>query len=111
MIESWTATLLDGTRLTSEEAGTIERVHERGGCRALQVKVAGRDPIHVACVPENGERIHLFTRRGIIWGIDGTGEQHVDMPVIEIGRSDGTPTRLYVHPEHGLVFSTLNLNL
>lgn len=108
MILSWQATAIDGTELTSDAAETYERVNELGGARSLRVwlrDVAG--PIHVSCLP--AESIHLFTRRGII-GVTSPDAKHVDMPVIEIRRADGV-TRLYAHPEHGLVFSTQDLNL
>lgn len=109
MIASWVATLLDGTELTSEEAKTFERVTERGGCRRLAVDVNGRT-VHASCSPEHGESLRLFTRRGIIDAMSPNARQ-VNMPVIEVRRVDGAFTRLYVHPEHGIVLSTLDLNL
>ena len=112
VIEAWTATLADGSRLSSADVPTFEEVTRRGGCRALGFTVGGRS-FSVACVPELGDSIRLFTRRAIKWTSENghNEERRLDMPVAEIARVDGSRSRLYVHPEHGPIFSTLDLNL
>ena len=109
----WEATAIDDTELNSHVAETFERVNEHGGARSLRVWLSGdpnAKPMHASCVPANGESLHLFTRRGIIDAMSPNARQ-VDMPVIELRRADGSFTRLYAHPEHGLIFSTQDLNL
>ena len=110
-ITAWEAIAVDGAELTSVDVVTFERVNDRGGARSLRFWVNGHtQPFHVSCVPEHGESIHLFTRRGILNAC--TPEAHqVNMPVAEVRRGDGSFTRLYVHPDHGAIISTLNLNL
>ena len=110
-IRSWSARLIaDGATVSSDELDSIERVHERGGCDRLTVWLDGVElPLHVSCSPENGEKIRMFTRRAIV---DATTPQarQVNMPVLEVSRPSGW-TRLYAHHQHGLVLSTLNLNI
>lgn len=107
----WEATAIDGAELNSHTAETFERVNERGGARSLRVWTdLNAEPMHASCVPENGESIHLFTRRGILNATSPSARQ-VDMPVIELRRAGVLTARLYAHPDHGLIFSTLDLNL
>ena len=106
---AWQATAIDGAELTSADALTFERVNEHGGARSLRVWFdADSDPIHASCLP--GESLHLFTRRAVVDVLSPSARQ-VDMPVLELRRDDGSFSRLYVHPEHGFVFSTLDLNI
>lgn len=108
-ITSWDALAVDGFELSSADTETFERVNERGGARRLRFSVDGySDAFHVACGPD--ESIHLFTRRGILYAATPDARQ-VNMPVAEVRRQDGTFTRLYVHPDHGVILSTLDLNL
>lgn len=110
-IHCWEATAVDGTELNSHQARTYERVNDRGGGRSLRVWIVGRDqPIHAACTPDHGESLHLFTRRGILNACTADARQ-VDMPVIEMRRRDGSFVRTYVHPDHGIIVSSLDLNL
>jgi hypothetical protein len=111
LITLWEATAVDGTELNSLQHETFERVNERGGARSLRVFVdSATVPVHASCVPERGESLHLFTRRGII-GVASPDQKRVNMPVIEL-RTNGTlSSRLYLHPEHGAIFSTQDLNL
>lgn len=111
MIFAWEATAVDGTELNSHSAGTFERVNEHGGARSLRVWFApDTRPFHASCVHERGESIHLFTRRGIIDALSPNARQ-VDMPVIEMRCHREMVSRLYVHPDHGVIFSTQDLNL
>lgn len=109
-IDWWRATLADGTEITSSEADSIARAHERGVIKKLDVAVDGRPPVHVACAIELGERLALFTRRAIL-NVGTPNARAVDMPVIELRKPAGDFVRLYFHPEHGLVLSSLDLNL
>lgn len=107
----WEATALDGAELNSHTALTFERVNERGGARSLRVWLDGvKEPVHAACSPENGESLHLFTRRGIL-NAGSPSAYQIDMPVIELRRAGVMVARLYAHPAHGLIFSTQDLNL
>lgn len=108
-ITAWEATAVDGAELNSHTAGTFERVNDRGGARSVRFWVGDR-VYHVACIPEHGESIHLFTRRGIL-NAGTEAALQVNMPVAELRRADGTFARLYVHPDHGVIVSTLDLNL
>jgi hypothetical protein len=101
----WSATAIDGSEHDSETALTFERVNERGGARSLRV-----GEIRAACSPEAGESLHLFTRRAIV-NVGTTDARQVDMPVIELRRAGSIAARLYLHPDHGPIFSTLDLNL
>jgi len=109
LIEAWSATLVDGTVIHSKDAGSFERVHEQGGCHRCEFSVAGRS-YHVSCVAANGEKIKLFTRRAIVDILTPNAKQ-VNMPVAEITRADKSFCRIYIHPEHGVVFSSLDLNI
>lgn len=113
LIIGWTAKLLDETLLTMNELGTFDRV-PADRCRSVSVKISGRDQdVHVSCHPERGERIRMFTRRAIRIGPNGTNGQTINMPVLEV-KTEGQDDiffRLYVHPQHGCIFSTLDLNL
>lgn len=107
----WEATAVDGAELNSRIVDTFERVNERGGARSLCVWLDGvKEPLHAACSPENGESLHLFTRRGIL-NAGSPGAYQVDMPVVELRRAGSMVARLYAHPTHGLIFSTQDLNL
>lgn len=111
LITAWSARLIaDGTEVRSTDVPSIEHVHARGGCDRLAVIIDGQPPINVSCAAAAGEKLRLFTRRGIL-DANTPNARQVNMPVIEVVRSDGTYTRLYVHPEHGLVLATLDLNL
>jgi hypothetical protein len=106
-IAAWEATAIDGTELNSRVAETFERVNDRGGAARLAF-VVGERTHHVSCGP--GESIHLFTRRGILDALSPSARQ-VNMPIAEIRRSGAMIGRLYVHPEHGIIFSSQDLNL
>lgn len=109
-ITAWEATAVDGSELTSVEFDTFEHVNRRGGARNLKVWIGEREPMHANCVPDNGESLHLYTRRGILNACTESAKA-VNMPIIEL-RSNGKPvSRIYIHPEHGVVFSTMDLNL
>jgi hypothetical protein len=100
----WQATAIDGTEFNSLSCETFERVNERGGARSLVVWI-NEKPYYASCI--EGESLHLFTRRAIV-DFAGSNARQIDMPVIELRP---TKTRLYLHPEHGPIFSTLDLNL
>ncbi len=111
-ITRWVATLHDGSEMTSDEFGSIERAHERGAIRRLLVNFSNGDHVTMACAPELGHAIKLFTRRAIQW-IEGDGDssqKHLAVPVAEIRHSDGSFVRLYM-TEDGPVMSSMDLNI
>lgn len=111
LIVGWTAKLDDGTVMTMEESKTWENVPV-GRCAMVTVKVAGRDDdLHMSCLLSRGEQLFLFTKRAIKTGPGGTNGGILNMPVLEVRAADGTFYRLYVHPVHGCIFSTLDLFL
>lgn len=117
-IERWAATLATASGdevVTSEQVDSFERVNERGGCHHLEVWVEGRaEPLRVAVDDARHDEIRMFTRRAVKDAMTPSAHM-VEMPVLEVcqNRHGHAPivTRLYVHPEHGLVLSTLDLNL
>ena len=118
LIEDWVAVLspeIEGepdVQLTMGEHKTFDAV-PRERCKAIRLQVRGRDePIHAACVPGNGDRMHLYMRRAIKIGANGSGGRTINMPIIEITNAVSPGfVRLYVHPRHGVIVSTLNLEL
>ena len=111
LIVGWTAKLDDGTVVTMDELRTWDNV-PAGRAAMVSVKIAGLErDVHMSCVPSRGEQLFLFTKRAIKFGPNGTNGGTLNMPVLEVRSADGTYYRLYVHPVHGCIFSTLDLFL
>lgn len=109
MIEAWIATLANGAIVRSDEVQSFDHLDDR--CVVLVFRVGGTDH-HVRC-DEATQRIRLFTRRAHkMNGPDATNGEPINMPVAEI-ITDGSEfrPRLYIHPRHGAMFSTLDLLL
>lgn len=109
-IIAWEATAVDGVQFDSKTTETYERVNDRGGARSVYVVIEGQSPIHAACIPENGESLHVFTRCGILEACTDNARQ-VNMPIIELRKNGVMVNRVYVHPKFGVVYSSLDLNL
>lgn len=108
-ILSWEATLDDGTVIDSTTADSIERAHELGRVVRIVARVDGQ-PAPIVIVACAGERLRMVTRRAVV-GVGDPRARLVCMPMFELARADGSFVRLCVHPEHGLVLSTMDLNL
>jgi hypothetical protein len=114
LIEAWVATLDDDTEMTMADHKTFDAV-PADRCKAITVRLRGRsDELHASCVPANGDRMRMFMRRAIKFGPNAlsTAGRTLNMPVIEIVNA-GAPgfVRMYAHPRHGVIVSTLNLEL
>lgn len=108
-IEAWRANLADGTETASDEHATFDAVAHQ--VSSVTVRVQGRGEFTLAGVHEHGDRLRMFTRRAIRMGGRSTGGVAVNMPVLELRRVGGHFVRLYIHPDHGPIFSTLDINL
>ena len=112
LIEGWVAALDDGSQMTMAEHKTWDNV-PRDRVRNVRLFVRGRqEPFHVAVAP--GDHVNVFMKRAIkLGGPNSSAGRTINMPVVEVSnpaRGEGF-TRLYVHPVHGSIFSTLDLML
>jgi hypothetical protein len=110
-IEAWAAVLANGEQVNSEEYTSFD--HLPGPVESVTIRVGGVEH-HVSCIPHLKQRLRWFTRRAHKFGgPDATHGEPANMPVVEI-ITDGVPgpyPRLYIHPRHGVMFSTLDLQL
>lgn len=105
-IEAWVAELDDGATVSSSDVASFDDVPAER-CVGVTMRVRGVE-YHVAI--QAGERVRVFTRRAMRISGPRRTQHPINMPVVEISRA-GAWTRLYVHPDHGPIFSTRDISL
>jgi hypothetical protein len=109
-LEAWVARLDDESVMSSDVHETIEALPKHR-IRAVTIRVQGRGEYSAGCNLEEGERITWATRRAMRVSGPRRTQHPVNMPFIQLTRADGSWSRLYIHPDHGPIFSTLDVNL